>query len=35
VFITGSLHLVGGALSVLEGEDSGLKGPKGLKDVSS
>ncbi|KEZ45913.1 Folylpolyglutamate synthase [Scedosporium apiospermum] len=35
VFITGSLHLVGGALSVLEGEDSGLKGPKGLKDISS
>ncbi|PKS08326.1 hypothetical protein jhhlp_005270 [Lomentospora prolificans] len=25
VFITGSFHLVGGALSILEGEDSGLK----------
>ena len=25
VFVTGSFHLVGGALSVLEGEDSGLK----------
>ncbi|KAL2104684.1 hypothetical protein VUR80DRAFT_9862 [Thermomyces stellatus] len=25
VFVTGSFHLVGGALSVLEGEDSGLR----------
>lgn len=25
VLVTGSFHLVGGALSVLEGEDSGLK----------
>ena len=28
VFVTGSFHLVGGALSVLEGEDSGLKPAK-------
>lgn len=25
VFVTGSLHLVGGALTVLEGEESGLE----------
>ncbi|SPO02535.1 related to folylpolyglutamate synthase [Cephalotrichum gorgonifer] len=29
VFVTGSLHLVGGVLSVLEGDDSGLKSAVG------